>query len=131
MTEAMQALGPRGGEFVQASGVIVAPERYPPVNRPHFLGINDIRIAVLQSAQVEGMELGFFYASWELQQRGWRHSLVPDALLNLEGAGRAVTAAFEYDQGTETIPYLVRVKCGRYARGLDGFPLTHVLVVME
>src|SRR5439155_4074576 len=70
MTEALHSLNIKGKDFLKEKGwgLPIKLERVPPKNLEHFMGINDIRIAVERSAQSEGIRMGFFYACWELQQ---------------------------------------------------------------
>lgn len=133
MAAALHSLGPKGRELLVERGWTrpISLERVPPKNLEHFLGVNDIRVAVERSAMRDGMELGFFYASWELQQHGWTHAVIPDAACHLARNGRSATILFEYDRGTETPRYVVQAKLRPYAHGLDGFPFCQVLVVVE
>ncbi len=82
MAESIHSLGPRGKELTIRLGWRnrIKLERRPPKNLEHFLGINDIRTAVLQTVEDLNLELDFFFASWELAQRGWTYSLIPDAV---------------------------------------------------
>ena len=41
------------------------------------------------------------------------------------------TFAVEFDRGRERIPLFIRTKIVRYAIGLEGFPLTAVLIVTD
>src|SRR2546422_5130859 len=73
MAEALHALDAKGKGFLKEKGwaLPIKLERVPPKNLEHFMGINDIRVAVERSIQSDELHIGFFYASWELQQRGW------------------------------------------------------------
>lgn len=132
MMEALHTLGPRGREVLaEIDGAPPKLERQPPANRRHFLGINDLRVAVLASAAREGLRLNYFYACWELAGRGWPYALIPDAVVEVEAEGRTAAALFEYDRATEGLAYLVERKLLRYAAGLDGFPFARVVTVVE
>src|SRR5439155_5120408 len=133
MAEALHRLDAKGREFLKERGweYAVKLERMPPKNLEHFLGINDIRVAVERSARSDGMTIGFFYACWELQQRGWAYALIPDAACHIERQGSSATVLFEYDRGQESPEYVARTKFVPYARGLDGFPVSLVATVSE
>jgi hypothetical protein len=89
----------------------------------HFAGINDIRIA----AELAG-SLSYFFACWELSALDWQYPLIPDAVCGFSG-GR--TFAIEYDRGMEGVRFFVDTKITLYERGLDGLPLTAVLVITD
>ena len=133
MAEALHSLDVKGREFLKERGweYAVKLERVPPKNLEHFLGINDIRVAVERCASSNGISIGFFYACWELQQRGWASAVIPDAACHLERAGASATLLFEYDRGQESAGYVQRTKFRPYARGLDGFPFSLVIVVAD
>ena len=133
MMEALHTLGVRGREMLRESGYErpIAPERLPPVNRRHFLGINDIRVAVLRSAQHDAVALGYFFASWELHERGWPYGMIPDAACQAEHGGTTKTAVFEYDRATEGAAYVIDRKFKRYAEGLGDFRFSEVVTVVE
>ena len=133
MAESIHSLGPRGKELVIRLGWpnMVKLERKPPRNLEHFLGINDIRIAVLQTVEDQNLELDFFFASWELAQRGWAYSLIPDAVCCWRNGKNRETIAFEYDRGEERPGYIVRQKFRRYQQGFDGLPVSHVVMVVD
>src|SRR5439155_15140840 len=102
MAEALHSLDVKGREFLKEKGweFAIKLERVPPKNLEHFLGINDIRVAVERSARSsDGLTIGFFYACWVLQQRGWAYALIPDAACHIEHQGSSVTVLFEYDRG--------------------------------
>jgi len=132
MAEALHTLGARGREALGELGWgrRIALERSPPANRPHFTGINDIRIAVLRSVHREGAHLDFFFASWELAERGWPYHVMPDAACAVSLDGKSATALFEYDRGTEGTAYVIERKLKRYAAGLEGFPFSRVIIVV-
>jgi protein involved in plasmid replication-relaxation len=133
MAEALHTLGADGRAMLLRNGWPrpIALERRPPKNLEHFIGINDIRVAVERSAASSGISICFLYASWELQQRGWSYTIVPDLASRLEHAGRYVTVLFEYDRGYEGPGFMLRTKFARYAEGLDGFPFGLVIAVVE
>jgi hypothetical protein len=133
MAEGLHTVGPKGKDLLLDGGweQPIRLEREPPRNLEHFLGINDVRIAVERSGGGEGIHIRFFYACWELQQRGWRWSVVPDAALSAERSECVRTVAFEYDRGFEGPGFIVRTKFRRYALGFEGFPLSQVITVAE
>ena len=133
MAEALHALDLQGKFELLARGWQhpITLERSVPRNREHFLGINDIRIAVERSAGKEQIAIRFFYACWELQQRGWTYAVIPDAAVRIERAGTAATVLFEYDRNQESAEYVFRTKFRRYDQGLDGFPFTQVVTVVD
>lgn len=97
-------------------------ERRPPLQREHYLAVNDLRIA----AELAG-SLAYFFAYWELPGLGWRRRLIPDAVFSL--ADR--TFALEFDRGVEGVQFFIRTKIATYRRGLDGLPLAAVLVITD
>jgi Replication-relaxation len=131
MAESLHTLGVKGKELLIGKGwqKAIPVERRPPRNLEHFLGINAIRVAVERSARRDDIALGFFFASWELQQQGWPHAVIPDAACHLARRAKTATVLFEYDRGEESAEYVARVKFRRYVHGLDGFPFSQVLVV--
>jgi hypothetical protein len=133
MAEALHTLGPKGRELLMAKGrqKALLVEHRPPRNLEHFVGINHIRVAVERSARSENVALGFFFACWELQQNGWAYPIIPDAVCHVERSGKSTTILFEYDRGEESVRYVIRTKFRAYARGLAGFPFSHVLLVVE
>lgn len=133
MADALHTLGVRGRAFLRSHGWErpIRLERTPPVQIEHFLGINDIRIAVERSAERDGVAVDFFFASWELAEHGWPYRLIPDAACSARFGGETRTALFEYDRGTERPAYLVRHKLRRYDRGFDGLPFSFVLLVVD
>ena len=123
MREALFTIGREGARlFERRAGGAVALEKRPPLQRDHFLAVNTIRIA----AELCG-SLSYFFAYWELPAAGWRHSLIPDAVMSLGGR----TFALEIDRGVEGIRFFMRTKIAVYRRGLAGFPLDAVLVVAD
>jgi hypothetical protein len=123
MDEALFTLGRGGKRILETARVTPGPlERKPPTQREHFLAVNDVRIA----AELAG-SLSYFFAYWELPGLGWRHSLIPDAVFRI--ADR--TFAVEFDRGVEGIQFFIRTKVAAYGRGLDGLPLTAILVVTD
>jgi Replication-relaxation len=134
MAEALHTLGQNGKEFLLARGWkrSIRLERVPPKNLEHFRGVNDIRVAVERSAERDGVELAFFFASWELQQQGWAFPVIPDAACLIERSGKSVTVLYEYDRGEESTEYVARTKFRPYAaEGFHGFPFSDVLVVVD
>ena len=133
MAEALHTMGSKGKEWLVARGWQrpIRLERTPPTHLEHFLGINDIRVAVERSAERDGIELGFFFASWELQQLGWTFPLIPDSAFAVQQAATNALVAVEYDRGEESPDYVGRTKFGPYADGLPGFLFSHVLVAVD
>ena len=133
MAEALHALDAKGKDFLKEKGwgFPVKLERVPPKNLEHFIGINDIRVAVERSAQSDEHHIGFFYACWELQQRGWAHALIPDAACHVERRGASMTVLLEYDRGQETAEYVSRTKLVPYMHGLDGLSFSMVVFIAE
>jgi len=97
-------------------------ERKPPAQLQHFIGINDLRIA----AELGG-SLEFFFACWELPSVGWRQPIIPDGIFTVNNR----TFALEFDRGVEGVQFFVRTKIVAYRNGLDGFPLSAVLIVTD
>ncbi|MBS1790511.1 MAG: replication-relaxation family protein [Acidobacteria bacterium] len=133
MAEALHSLGHNGRSVLVGRGWIeeIRLERKPPKNIEHFLGINDIRVAVERSAQREEIPLNFFFAYWELLHQGWEFRIIPDAACQFVYQGKELTVLFEYDRGEESPGYIIRTKFKPYAEGLDGLPFSRVLMVVE
>lgn len=133
MAESLHSLGPNGRKLLVSRGWAeeIRLERRPPKNIEHFLGINDIRIAVERSAQSEGIAINFFFAYWELLHQGWEFRIIPDAACQFVHRGKDLTLLFEFDRGEESPGYIIRTKFRPYADGLDGFPFSRVLMVVE
>jgi hypothetical protein len=94
MAEALHSLG-AGGELLLASGWAeeIRLERKPPKNLEHFLGINDIRVAVERSARARSLAIEFFFAYWELLQQGWVYRIIPDAACQFVCRGETRTGS--------------------------------------
>ncbi len=123
MREALFTLGPKGKHVLEkADTTETALERHPPKQLEHMTGINDIRIA----AEMTG-RIAYFFAAWELLGIGWQHQIVPDAVFRIGDC----TFAVEYDRGLEGLRYFISSKTVSYRRGLPGFPLAAVLVVVD
>ena len=123
MSESLFTLGPNGRRYLEqlgADGIML--ERKPPIQRDHFLAINDLRIA----AELTGVHR-YFYAAWELAAVGWKDRLIPDGLLAF-GEKRI---ALEFDTGTEGVKFFVRSKMGAYQRGLTGLSVSTVVIVTD
>lgn len=133
MAEALHTLGPAGRTLLFRHGHPdpLRLEKRPPKNLEHFLGINDIRIAVEQSARREAIPLHFFFSCWELAQQGWEYAIIPDGICQVEGQGGETTLLFEYDRGGEAPSYFARTKFQPYTQGLPGLPFTRVVVIAE
>lgn len=123
MDQALFTLGRAGKRVLEtALAKPIAMERRPPMQREHFLAVNDVRIA----SELAG-SLAYFFAYWELPALGWRHSLIPDAVFRMGDR----TFALELDRGVEGIRYFLDRKISTYRRGLDGLPLTAILIVTD
>lgn len=133
MAEALHSVGVRGKALLVKRGWerCIRLERRTPRNLEHFLGINDLRVAVQQHAMSKQVRLKFFFACWELQAQGWKHSTIPDAVCCLEQGGDSQTVLFEFDRGEEAPGFVLRTKFAAYARGLDGFAFSRVIVVVQ
>ena len=132
MAEALHTVGSRGRElFSEERAQRTRLERALPKNLSHLRGINQIRVAVERTARTNGIALGFFFASWELQAHGWQLPLIPDAACRVESEGRSATTLFEYDRGEERPSYLLQTKFARYRESLAGFPFSRVVIVAE
>jgi hypothetical protein len=123
MDEALFTIGCAGKRVLETACATPGKlERRPPAQREHFPAVNDVRIA----AELAG-SLSYFFAYWELPGLGWKHSLIPDAVFTI--ADR--TFAVEFDRGVEGIRFFMQTKVVAYQRGLDGLPLTAMLVVTD
>jgi hypothetical protein len=125
MREALFTLGREARrvlEMESTGGKLVTLERRLPKQLEHLTGINDIRIA----AELCG-RLSYFFAAWELPGIGWKHPIVPDAIFRTSDR----TFAVEYDRGGEGLRYFIASKVACYRRGLSGFPLAAVIVVVD
>ena len=133
MAASLHTLGPAGRQLLCRHGYpdLLRLERRPPKNLEHFLGINDIRIAVERNAVRENLVLSFFFACWELQQQGWEYALIPDGMCQLTWQGSEALLLFEFDRAHESPGYFARTKFQPYAQGLPGLPITRVIVVTE
>lgn len=125
MAEALYSVGPKGKLVLKGKGMEVALERGLPKQLQHFIGINDIRIAV----ECSGSPVIYFFAAWELGRLRWICPVIPDAIFAL-GNGYRSTFVVEYDRGTETNEQFSR-KMQAYERGLDGFLFDAVLIVTD
>jgi hypothetical protein len=123
MNEALFTLGRAGKRVLETARVAAGMlERRPPTQREHFLAVNDLRIA----AELAG-SLSYFFAYWELPGVGWKQPLIPDAIFRIADQ----TFALEFDRGLEGIQFFVRTKVAAYRRGLEGLPLTAILIVTD
>ena len=131
MAEALHALGTKGRQALQEGGWPVKLERTPPQNLEHFLGINDIRVAVERSARLESVEIIYFHACWDLHSRIWPFRIIPDAVCKIGRSGSWAVALFEYDRGNERPSYILRTKLRPYAEGLEGFRFSRVVTIVD
>jgi hypothetical protein len=123
MSQALFTLGREGKRILEGKGAeAVNLERKPPAQIHHFSGINDLRIA----AELGGC-LSYFFACWELPGLGWRQPIIPDGIFTMKDR----TFALEFDRGVEGVQFFVRTKIAAYQRGLDGVPLSAVLIVTD
>jgi hypothetical protein len=124
MTEGLFTLGPQGKRHLEQTGQNeIVLERKPPKQREHFLAVNDVRLAAEAA-----LPLRYFFAYWELPAAGWKHPLIPDFILETEDRRRW---AGEFDRGLEPITYFIRTKIRVYERGLEGFPISDLLVIAD
>ena len=123
MREALFSLGREGKRVLETNGAEeVVLERKVGRQIDHLAGINDIRIAAETT-----LPLSYFFACWELPAVGWRQPLIPDAVFS---SGKH-TFAVEFDRGGENMRFFLRTKVAAYLRGLEGFPLTAVLIITD
>jgi len=123
MAEAVFAVGSEGRRALEKLGVEgSAPERRPPRQLDHLVGINDLRIA----AELTG-GMSHFFACWELPALKWSYPIIPDAVFSVGSASFAA----EFDRGMEGLRFFVRTKLPFYDRGLAGLPLAGVVVIAE
>jgi hypothetical protein len=133
MAEAVHTLG-RTGRDVLLDGSAsreIRLEKALPKQIEHLLGINDIRIAVNKICEREGVTVEYFRPCWELNSKIWPFPVIPDALAMFTSAGKSARVLFEYDRGFEPPAYVLRTKFQRYTEGLDGFPFSLVVTVVE
>lgn len=133
MAEAVHTLGPNGRDLLTDGehSVEIRLERVLPKHLEHCLGINDIRIAIERSAEREGATVTYFRPCWELHAKNWPFQVIPDAVVLIEHGERSARVIFEYDRGFEAPGYMLRTKYARYEEGLDGFPFSLVVTVVE
>src|SRR5207245_979645 len=133
MAQALHTLGLRGREVLLDRGWPgeIRLEKSPPRQLEHFVGINDIRIAVTLAAGREGVAVEYFRPCWELHPQIWPFRVIPDAVAMFTHAGNSARVLFEYDRGFEPPAYVLRTKFERYAEGLEGFPFSQVVTVVE
>lgn len=124
-SESVHALGPKGKPLVEERGIEATLVDEVPRQMAHLLGVNQVRVAVEQSA----VPVGYFFAYWQLADLGWRYPVIPDAVFAACVPERR-TFLVEYDRGTETLDKLSE-KLRRYADGLEGFAFEAVLIVTE
>jgi hypothetical protein len=123
--ESIHAVGPKGKALVEEKGVEVMAGSEVPRHVEHLVGVNEVRFAVEQGS----IPLAYFFAYWQLADLGWRHPVIPDAVLAVRTPERR-TFLVEYDRGTETLDKLFE-KLRRYAEGLAGFPFEAILIFTE
>lgn len=122
MDHAIFTLGREGKRMLERiSSEPVVLEYAPPVQRQHFCGVNDVRIA----AELSGL-LSYFFAYWELPRLGWPSSVIPDGLFSM----KEQTFAVEFDRGSEGTKFFIRTKIAEYERGL-AFPISTLLIVTD
>ncbi len=121
--EAFHTVGPKGAALLEARGKKVVREQSLPKQLTHFVGINDIRIAV----ETGGAPVKYFYAAWELGQFEHFRHLIPDAIFStMDGQRRRF--AVEYDCSTESRALIAR-KVTAYLEGGTSFAWHAVLII--
>ena len=126
MAEAFFTLGREGKRALEERGSLeLALERKLPKQLEHLCGINDIRVSLQQS----GWPLAYAFSCWELTAQHWQQPVIPDVLFAVSDPARAY--AVEYDRGQENAAYFLRTKITVYDRGLDGLPLTGLIVITD
>jgi len=125
MAETLHTVGPKGKSALEALGFETSLLRTPPKHLAHFIGINDIRVAV----ECGAVPVVYCYAAWELPQLGWTFPAIPDAIFSI-GADLRATFLVEYDRGNETAKQFSR-KIASYEDGIDGFPFDAALIIGE
>jgi len=123
--ESIHTVGPKGQSLVEERGVEVTMSSDVPRQLDHLLGVNEVRIAVEQSA----VPVAYFFAYWQLSNLGWKYPVIPDAVFAVSSPERRAFVV-EYDRGTETLDKLFE-KLRRYADGLEGFAFEVVMIVTE
>ena len=125
MAQALFGLGPKGKLLLEAKDMPAEVCRTPPRQIEHMIGINDLRVAVESNPS----KVAYFFASWELQNLGWLHTVIPDAALGLKTPLRR-TFLFEYDRGSETLSTLI-AKLRTYDSGLSGVRFSAAVVMAD
>jgi hypothetical protein len=123
--ECIHTVGPKGKPLVEERGIEATLADEVPRQIDHWLGVNEVRIAVEQGS----VSPAYFFAYWQLSDLGWKFQVIPDAVFAVGHPGRR-TFLVEYDRGTETLDKLVG-KVRGYAHGFEGFPFEAVLVFTE
>lgn len=125
MAEALYTLGPKGEVVLEEKGLDFRREQTPRKQLAHFVGVNDLRIAVERSST----PVVYFFAAWELASLGWTYRVIPDAVFALDG-GKRRTFLAEYDRSNEPVhDFAKKLRC--YQGGLQGFPFDGVLVLTK
>jgi hypothetical protein len=122
--EAVHAVGPKGKPLVEEKGLEVALGDEVPDQLEHLLGLNEIRISI-ESGSVP---VAFFITYLQLASFGWRHPLIPGAVLAVRAPTRRAFL-IEYNRGTETLGSMQKLQS--YDKGVEGFPFEAVLIVAE
>lgn len=123
MSEMFFTLGPEGKRVLERAGSReIRLERRLPKQVEHLRGINDLRIAADLTKSV-----GFFFSSWQLLGLKWPHPIIPDAVFEL--AGKSFAA--EFDRSLEGVKFFERTKVALYERGLEGLPLSALIIVTD
>ena len=125
MAEAIHTVGPRGKLALERKGLEVELERKPPDQLAHFVGVNDIRMAV----ECAGVPIVYFFAAWELLRLGWSHPVIPDAVFAFQ-QGKRMTFVVEYDRSNETVDQFF-MKLRFYQEGLGSFSFDAVVIVTD
>ena len=123
MREALYTLAGEGKRVLEKAGSEdIVLERRPPLQLDHFVGVNEVRLAV----EIIG-GVSYFFAYWELARLDWCYPIIPDAVFSFGNR----TFAVEFDRGLESIRFFMRTKITVYRRGFDRFPLAAVLIVTD
>jgi len=124
LSEALHTAGPKARAIFEENGLEYIGND---VSRQidHLVGVNDIRIA----AETGTVPAAYFFAHWQLACLGWKHPVIPDAVLGVRAPGLR-NFVVEYDRATEGLSVVI-AKLRTYQEGLPGFPIEAVVIVTE
>ena len=125
MTEALYTLGPKGEVVLEGKGLDIRREQTPRKQLEHFVGINDLRVAV----ECSSTPVVYFFAAWELAGFGWAYRVIPDAVFAVDYGARRTFLA-EYDRSNEPVQEFAK-KVRLYQDGLEGFRFDAVLILTK